>query len=149
MTMRIESDTAQRFWLERDVDPTGISGTGKVADGVVFPDGSVAVRWRGETKTTTLHEDIGSVERVHCHAGMTRIVYHAEDAICGTCASGNLIGDAIVARQKYQCGACSTVGHGLIYDRRETDRGRRARGMEPLGKWEAMGTIGGPSASSA
>jgi type IV secretory pathway TraG/TraD family ATPase VirD4 len=35
------------FQLHRDADPTGFSGTGVVADGVVWPDGTVSMRWRG------------------------------------------------------------------------------------------------------
>ena len=35
------------FRLIRDEDPTGISGTGSVAEGVEFDDGTVAMRWEG------------------------------------------------------------------------------------------------------
>ncbi len=65
----------RRFVLWRRQDATGVSGTGIVAEGCVFADGATVVRWRGETKTTTVHEDVASVERVHCHAGMTKIVW--------------------------------------------------------------------------
>lgn len=34
------------FVLYRDTDVTGISGTGPVADGVVYPDGVTVMRWR-------------------------------------------------------------------------------------------------------
>jgi hypothetical protein len=37
----------RRFVLERDVDVSGLSGTGVVADGVVFPDGIVALHYLG------------------------------------------------------------------------------------------------------
>lgn len=65
----------RRFLLWRRQDPTGVSGTGIVAEGVVFGDGSTVVRWRGETRTTTVHEGLTSVERVHCHAGATRLLW--------------------------------------------------------------------------
>ena len=71
------------FELQRDVDVTGISGTGTVAEGVEFSDGTVALRWltAGTARpdhvkpTTVLHDDIGSVEGLHSHDGKTRIVW--------------------------------------------------------------------------
>lgn len=71
------------FWLVRDQDPTGISGTGVVAEGVIFSDGSVALRWRGPIEhpwgtteaTTVLHPHIQNVQNLHGHNGATRIDY--------------------------------------------------------------------------
>lgn len=134
--MKITSDSPQRFFLRRkkmgreDGTPRFLV----VAEGVVFCDGSCVVRWLGDTPTTVLHEDIDSVENIHRHDGTTRIQWHAQDPICGTCASGNLMGDPVTTK-KYQCGACSTIGHELVYDRRETDKARIARGEEPVGTW--------------
>lgn len=68
----------RRFVLFRTEDVSGCSGTGVVADGVQFPDGIVALRWRpGQVgrPTTTLHEDIASVEAIHGHAGRTHVVW--------------------------------------------------------------------------
>lgn len=71
-----------RFQLVRDVDVTGISGEGVVADGVEFWDGTVALRWRsvgdehaarGVRPTTVLHQDIRSVEALHGHNGATMV----------------------------------------------------------------------------
>jgi hypothetical protein len=68
------SDTT-RFHLERDVDVTGASGTGHVADGVLWPDGTVTVRWRGERKSTVNWDRVEDAEAVHGHGGATRIVW--------------------------------------------------------------------------
>jgi hypothetical protein len=38
------------FTLERTVDPTGVSGTGRVLDGVVFHTGQVVICWRSDLK---------------------------------------------------------------------------------------------------
>lgn len=38
------------FTLERLVDPTGVSGTGRVLDGVVFHNGQVVVCWRSDLR---------------------------------------------------------------------------------------------------
>jgi hypothetical protein len=65
----------RRFRLQRDVDVSGISGTGVVADGVVFPDGVAVVRWRGERQSTVVWPSIDDVEAIHGHGGATRIVW--------------------------------------------------------------------------
>lgn len=38
------------FSLFRRVDTTGVSGTGRVLDGVIFHTGQVAICWRGDMK---------------------------------------------------------------------------------------------------
>jgi len=63
------------FHLQRDVDVSGISGTGIVADGVVFPDGACVIRWRGERQSTVVWPSIEDVEAIHGHGGATRIVW--------------------------------------------------------------------------
>jgi hypothetical protein len=62
-----------RFELHRQVDVTGVSGTGHVADGVLFGDGVVVVRWRGAHATTTVHASLASVDAIHLHGGATQI----------------------------------------------------------------------------
>ena len=70
------------FLVVRDEDVTGISGTGVVAEGVEFSDGTVALRWaevkgphydRGVRATTVLHQNVTSVEALHGHNGATHI----------------------------------------------------------------------------
>lgn len=69
-------ETAGRlFWLARDVDVTGVSGVGVVADGAVWPDGTVSVRWRGDGPSIVFWDSMSDVERRHCHGGATRIVW--------------------------------------------------------------------------
>jgi hypothetical protein len=65
------------FTLERDIDQTGISGTGTVAEGIEFSDGVVCLRWVSEWPSSVVHYDRGmdSVEAVHGHNGKTRIVF--------------------------------------------------------------------------
>lgn len=67
----------RRFVLERDEDMSGVSGTGRVAEGVEFGDGIVALRWLGGFPTSIVFHDQGmdSVVAVHGHAGRTRIVW--------------------------------------------------------------------------
>jgi hypothetical protein len=70
------------FTLVRDEDITGLSGTGVVAEGIEWSDGTVAMRWfevsgphysRGVRATTVMHENITSVEALHGHNGATHI----------------------------------------------------------------------------
>ncbi len=66
---------SRTFHLQRDADITGASGTGHVADGVVWPDGTVTIRWRGERASTVNWNNLDDAETVHGHGGATRIVF--------------------------------------------------------------------------
>ena len=63
------------FHLLRLEDETGVSGTGWVAEGVVFSTGWVALQWLTETPSMTFYPSIESVEAIHGHGGLTRIIY--------------------------------------------------------------------------
>lgn len=63
------------FELHRIEDETGVSGTGIIAQGIQFDDGSCSLRWLTEHKSTALYEDIRTLERIHGHNGKTKIVY--------------------------------------------------------------------------
>jgi hypothetical protein len=63
------------FELHRDVDVTGVSGTGVVASGVQFDDGTTVIRWKGETPSTVVWEDLADAESIHGHVGSTRFVW--------------------------------------------------------------------------
>jgi hypothetical protein len=63
------------FDLVRDVDETGVSGTGRVAQGVEFDDGTVALRWLTEFASTAVYASMATVAHIHGHNGATRIVF--------------------------------------------------------------------------
>lgn len=69
------TDVPRRFYLHRHTDITGVSGTGRVADGVLWPDGTVSIRWRGERPSTVHWDRIADAAHVHGHGGHTRIVW--------------------------------------------------------------------------
>ncbi|MFC6885305.1 hypothetical protein [Actinomadura yumaensis] len=70
----------RRFILQRDHDVTGISGLGHVADGVLWPDGTASLRWRGEHPSLVFWDrGMVSAEHVHTHYGASRIVWIDED----------------------------------------------------------------------
>jgi hypothetical protein len=64
------------FHLERDEDHTGVSGTGIVAEGVVFSTGRVALHWVSNgLSSTALHDSLENLIAVHGHSGKTRVVF--------------------------------------------------------------------------
>jgi hypothetical protein len=69
----------RRFQLVRHEDVTGVSGTGVVAEGCTFSDGSGAVRWLVGPYHSTVSWDpptvLEALEAVHGHSGRTEIVY--------------------------------------------------------------------------
>jgi hypothetical protein len=81
----------RRFELHRDVDISGVSGQGVVADGVQFddslviewpdgqslylPDGWCRVIWRGHYHSTVLWPSIDHVIAINGHNGATRVVW--------------------------------------------------------------------------
>ena len=59
------------FELHRAVDVTGISGPGHIADGVVWVDGTVSIRWLGERPSIVFWESLEHAIAVHGHGGAT------------------------------------------------------------------------------
>jgi hypothetical protein len=64
-----------RFYFQRDEDVSGISGTGRVADGCLWTDGAVSIRWRGEARSFVNFEEFAKSLQVHGHGGKTRLVW--------------------------------------------------------------------------
>lgn len=72
--MIVPADKApRRFKLVRRTDVTGVSGEGHVADGVQWPDGTCALRWRTQRATHAQYDHIGDVEHIHGHDGATTV----------------------------------------------------------------------------
>lgn len=67
--------TTRRFELHRDTDVSGVSGTGVVADGILWPDGSANIRWRGAMPSVVFWHSMEHAEAVHGHVGSTRFVW--------------------------------------------------------------------------
>ncbi len=67
------------FKMDRHQDLSGNSGTGIVAEGVEFSDGTVALRWLTDTATTTFYDNIDHVMQLHHHEGATEIVFDDEE----------------------------------------------------------------------
>ena len=65
----------RRFVLNRNRDVSGVSGSGVVADGVVFDDGVAVLHWRGRWHTTEVLRSVQDVVNIHGHDGATVIEY--------------------------------------------------------------------------
>lgn len=63
------------FKLVRSHDVSGVSGTGIVAEGVVFHDGQVALSWFGKYHSLEIHPSVQQVENIHGHNGTTNVVW--------------------------------------------------------------------------
>jgi len=63
------------FYLVRKEDESGVSGTGRVAQGFVFDNGKVAVTWLSEHPSTTIYDSIGEVRAIHGHEGKTELEF--------------------------------------------------------------------------
>jgi len=62
------------FYLKRTEDESGVSGTGRVAQGFIFDNGKVAVTWLSEHPSVTIYDNIGEVHAIHSHGGKTEVI---------------------------------------------------------------------------
>ena len=65
----------KRFTLKRIEDESGVSGTGIVAEGVMFSNGKCALAWITKYQSIAVYESIEELENIHGHNGKTVIVW--------------------------------------------------------------------------
>jgi hypothetical protein len=76
----IGATEVRRFFLQRHEDETGVSGTGRVAEGVLFSTGWVALTWLTSVNSLVFYPSITNVQVIHGHNGKTDLVWiDAED----------------------------------------------------------------------
>jgi hypothetical protein len=71
-------EVPRRFWLVRREDVSGVSGVGKVAQGVEWESGEVALHWSGSRSrpgvtSTATYKSADELLAVHGHEGSTVI----------------------------------------------------------------------------
>ncbi len=71
----------RRFYLNREEDATGTSGTGIVAEGVEFSCGKVALTWLSPYVCVAFYESMHVVEVLHGHQGRTRVEWVDDDGL--------------------------------------------------------------------
>lgn len=70
------TDGPQRFELIRYEDESGVSGTGTVAYGVVFPEpnGRAVLGWVTDVNSVAVYGSLEEVREIHGHEGKTEVV---------------------------------------------------------------------------
>jgi len=63
----------RRFRLTRGEDISGVSGTGVVAEGVVFATGKAVLSWCSEYHSVTVYDSVVELVAIHGHNGSTRL----------------------------------------------------------------------------
>jgi hypothetical protein len=69
----------KKFYLLRHEDVSGCSGTGVVAEGIIFDDGTGAFTWLTKIKTVTTFWKMADIRKLHGHDGRTEIVIEGQD----------------------------------------------------------------------
>jgi len=65
----------RQFHLHRDEDESGVSGTGVVAEGVMFTNGKCVLSWLTTHTSVAVYDNVETVLNIHGHAGKTRLVW--------------------------------------------------------------------------
>lgn len=73
MTSSDVSSLPRRFRLHRHYDVSGVSGTGTVAYGTLYPGGQVTVCWLGDHPSVSTWSSLSDMLAVHGHDGATVI----------------------------------------------------------------------------
>ena len=63
------------FFLDRKEDLSGVSGTGRVAEGIEFSNGKVILHWPSDKPSTNIYENLKQMMSVHGHGGKLEIVW--------------------------------------------------------------------------
>jgi hypothetical protein len=63
----------RRFHLLRHADPSGVSGTGVVAEGTQWTSGAVALHWPGYPPSTSIWAGLDELLAAHGHNGLTEV----------------------------------------------------------------------------
>lgn len=58
-------DKPQVFTMIRKKDETGVSGTGRVLDGIIFPNGKTVICWRTETSSIAVYDSYEDFKAIH------------------------------------------------------------------------------------
>lgn len=64
----------QPFYLLRHEDVHGISGTGIVAIGAIYPSGKCVIEWITFTSSMNIYNNFEQVKEIHGHEGRTEVV---------------------------------------------------------------------------
>ena len=63
----------RRFKIIRHMDVSGVSGVGRVADGIQFWTGQCVICWRTDKSSIAMYDSLGDLEHIHGHDGSSEI----------------------------------------------------------------------------
>lgn len=69
-----KENSMKLFEFRREVDSSGVSGTGVVAEGVIFSNGKCAVNWLTKHSSIVIYDSIEDVIAIHGHGGNTKFI---------------------------------------------------------------------------
>lgn len=73
--MPASESVSRLFQLVRSEDVSGTSGTGVVAEGVEFSDGTCVLHWLSQLHSIEICANLHVVEQIHGHGGRTSVVF--------------------------------------------------------------------------
>lgn len=65
------------FYVQREFDIHGNTGTGRVAEGVIFESGKAVMQWLDKVASVVTFDCIEHVEAIHGHGGKTVVIIEA------------------------------------------------------------------------
>ena len=68
-----------RFLVVREEDVSGTSGTGIVAEGVLFSTGKAVIAWTTKYTSVAVYDSLAELEAIHGHEGRTTIEWVDEE----------------------------------------------------------------------
>src|SRR5262245_23447918 len=109
------------FELHRAVDPTGTSGTGVVAQGCEFDDGTAILPWLTAKTSTAWYASVEDVVAIHGHNGATVVVFAPAD-VAAEPDTDQTEADTLLALpiDPDDCGGATTVREFLAHILRRT-----------------------------
>lgn len=137
-TFSNNSQPPRRFYLERQNDITGLSGTGRCLEGVLWQNGKVTVQWRPPLATITIYDSFEIFVKLHVEghpsSNVVRWLERSDGWHCFDCGAHGWM-------QNFcgQCGSPSTGYHPAFEswkDRtpEQTERYEVERELEQLGR---------------
>lgn len=70
----------RRFVLVRFQDVSGVSGTGIVANGVLFKSGKAVLHWNSDKTSVAVYDSIEDLAAIHGHNGSSEIRWIDDDS---------------------------------------------------------------------
>ncbi len=74
---KIKKVKVRRFYLDRVIDESGMSGLGKVSEGVVLPNGVAIMWWLVPPHSVQMYQSINDLHFIHKHGkrNTTKLVW--------------------------------------------------------------------------